>query len=86
MLRRRGGGLIPANIWGSTINQHYDTVIVAVNWQAIPKTLEFKGEYLYAFGSEANDTSVHVRRNRLHRRGVGVTTTQFPTERNEFHR
>jgi hypothetical protein len=81
------GGLIPANIWSSTINQHYNTVILAVNWQAIPKTLEFKGEYLYAFGSEANDTHPCTSGQLgCTGGGVGVTTTQFPTERNDFHR
>ena len=81
------GGLIPANIWGSTINQRYHTFIAAVDWKAIPQTLEFKTEYVFAFGSEANDTRpCSSGNNGCTGGGVGVTTTQFPTERNQFHR
>lgn len=81
------GGLIPANIWSSTIGQHYHTVLAAVDWKAIPQKLEFKAEYVYARGSESNVTDpCSSGAAGCTGSGVGVTTTQFPTERNEFQR
>ena len=43
-------------IWSSTIDQHFHTVIAAVDWKAVPNKLDFKAEYLLAVSSEANDT------------------------------
>lgn len=81
------GGLIPANIWSSEINQHYHTFFGGVDWKAIPQKLEFKVDYIYAFGSEANDTQpCSSGAAGCTGSGVGVTTTQFPTERNNFQR
>jgi MtrB/PioB family decaheme-associated outer membrane protein len=81
------GGVIPENIWTSNITQHYNTFIVALDWKAIPKRLEFKAEYLYVSGSEANDTQPCASGNNgCTGSGTGVTTTQFPTERNELQR
>ena len=81
------GGLIPENIWGSSINQRYHTFIASADWKAIPDTLHFGLSYVLALGSESNDTipcSSGV--NGCTGSGTGVTTTQFPTERNSFQR
>lgn len=81
------GGVIPANIWSSNITQHYHTVITALDWKAIPGKLDFKFEYTLAVASEANDTTPCLSGNTgCTGGGVGVTTTQFPTELNNFQR
>lgn len=81
------GGVIPANIWSSDIKQTYHTFIASTAWKAIPDTLEFRFEYLFAFGSEANNTTPCASGvNGCTGSGTDVTTTQFPTERNTFQR
>jgi len=81
------GGVIPANIWSSTIDQHFHTVIAAVDWKALPNKLDFKAEYLLALSGEANDTVPCASGNAgCTGSGTGVTTTQFPTERGSFQR
>jgi MtrB/PioB family decaheme-associated outer membrane protein len=79
--------IIPANIWSSDITQHYHTFIIGADWKAIPGKLDFKFEYLLALGSEANNTIPCSSGNAgCTGSGTGVTTTQFPTERNNFQR
>jgi MtrB/PioB family decaheme-associated outer membrane protein len=81
------GGVIPENIWSSTINQHFHTVIAAVDWKPLPNKLDFKAEYILAFSSEANDTVPCPSGNvGCTGGGTGVTTTQFPTELTNFQR
>jgi MtrB/PioB family decaheme-associated outer membrane protein len=76
-----------ADIWSSTIDQHFHTVIAAVDWKALPNKLDFKAEYLLAFGSEANDTVPCASGIAgCTGSGTGVTTTQFPTEHGTFQR
>jgi MtrB/PioB family decaheme-associated outer membrane protein len=79
--------IIAANIWHSDITQQYHTFIVGADWKAIPGKLDFKFEYLLALGSEANNTIPCSSGNTgCTGGGTGVTTTQFPTERNSYHR
>jgi MtrB/PioB family decaheme-associated outer membrane protein len=81
------GGLTPANIWSSDIKQRYNTVIAAADWLAIPERLDLRFEYLLALGSEANNTTPCASgADGCTGSGTGVTTTQFPTERNSFQR
>lgn len=81
------GGLIPTNIWFSNIQQRYHTVTASVDWKAIPNTLDFRLSYLLALGSEANDTTPCASGQAgCTGSGTGVTTTQFPIERNSFQR
>jgi MtrB/PioB family decaheme-associated outer membrane protein len=75
------------DIWSSTIGQHFHTVGAAVDWKAVPNTLDFKAEYLLAVSSEATDTVPCASGNAgCTGGGTGVTTTQFPTERGNFQR
>ena len=81
------GGVTPANIWSSDIKQVYHTFIASADWKAIPETLDFRLEYLVAYGSEANDTTPCASgQNGCTGLGTGVTTNQFPTEKNTFQR
>jgi MtrB/PioB family decaheme-associated outer membrane protein len=81
------GGVIAANVWSSDITQQYHTVIAALDWKAVPGKLDFKFEYLIALASEANATTPCLSGNTgCTGGGTGVTTTQFPTERNTFQR
>ena len=79
--------VIPANIWHSDITQRYHTFIAGLDWKAIPGKLDFKFDYMFVLSSEANNTipcSSGIAG--CTGSGVGVTTTQFPTERNTYHR
>ena len=79
--------VLPTNIWSSKIAQHYHTIITALDWKAVPGKLDFKFEYLLALSSEANDTiPCSSGTAGCTGGGTGVTTTQFPTERNNFQR
>jgi len=79
------GGLTPANIWSSDIHQRYHTVTASLDWKAIPNKLEFKLNYLLALGSEDNNTRpCSSNAAGCTGGGTGVTTTQFPIERNSF--
>lgn len=81
------GGLTPANIWSSDIHQRYHTVTASLDWKAIPNKLDFKLSYLLALGSEDNNTRPCSSGNAgCTGGGTGVTTTQFPIERNSFQR
>ena len=73
--------------WRSNIAQRYHTVMFAADWKAIPNTLDFRFEYLTAFATEANSTTPCPSANiNCTGGGVGVTTTQFPEEKNRFQR
>jgi len=81
------GGLIPENIWSSDINQRYHTFIASADWKAIPDKLHFGLYYVLALGAEYNDTAPCASGvNGCTGNGTGVTTTQFPPERNSFQR
>lgn len=74
-------------IWTSDILQRYNTFITAVDWKAVPERLDFRFEYLLALGSEANATiPCSSGTAGCTGAGTGVTTTQFPTEKNSFQR
>lgn len=73
--------------WRSDIAQRYHTFMLAADWKAIPNTLEFRVEYLTAFATEANATTPCPSLNLgCTGGGTGVTTTQFPDEKNSFQR
>jgi MtrB/PioB family decaheme-associated outer membrane protein len=81
------GGFTPANTWGSDVNQRYHTLTASLDWKAIPNTLDFRLLYLLALGSEFNDTAPCASGQAgCTGTGTGVTTTQFPAERNSFQR
>jgi MtrB/PioB family decaheme-associated outer membrane protein len=81
------GGLIPANIWSSEVQQKYHTFTASADWKVIPDKLDLRLQYLLALGSEANDTTPCASGAAgCTGTGTGVTTTQFPTERNSFQR
>jgi MtrB/PioB family decaheme-associated outer membrane protein len=81
------GGVTPANIWSSEINNNFHTYIVAADWKAVPDRLTFKAEYLLARSSEENDTTpCSSGATGCTGGGTGVTTTQFPTEHGDFQR
>jgi MtrB/PioB family decaheme-associated outer membrane protein len=81
------GGVIPANIWSSDIKQVYNTFIASADWKAIPDKLDFRFSYVLALGSEANDTAPCASGiNGCTGSGTDVTTTQFPTLKNNFQR
>jgi len=81
------GGLTPANTWGSDINQRYHTFTAGLDWKAIPNTLHFGVHYILALGDEYNDTKPCASGAAgCTGSGAGVTTTQFPAERNSFQR
>ena len=81
------GGLTPENIWSSDINQRYHTFIASADWKAIPDKLHFGLFYVLALGAEFNDTAPCASGvNGCTGNGTGVTTTQFPPERNSFQR
>jgi MtrB/PioB family decaheme-associated outer membrane protein len=73
--------------WRSDITQQYHTVMLAADWKAIPNTLEFRIEYITAQATEANVTTPCPSGVlACTGGGVGVTTTQFPDEKNIFQR
>jgi hypothetical protein len=73
--------------WSSDITQQYHTVMVAADWKAIPNTLEFRVEYVTARATEANVTTPCPSGVlACTGGGTGVTTTQFPDEKNSFQR
>ncbi len=81
------GVATPNNIWSSNIVQRYNTVITALDWKVIPERLDLRFEYLLALGSEANATNpCSSGAAGCTGGGTGVTTTQFPTEKNSFQR
>jgi len=44
----------PACTWGNNADQRYHTVMASADWKAIPSRLDFRFEYLYSRGEEAN--------------------------------
>jgi MtrB/PioB family decaheme-associated outer membrane protein len=81
------GGFIPSNIWGSDINQRFNTFNASLDWKAIPDKLHFGLYYIMALGAEFNDTApCSSGQAGCTGGGTGVTTTQFPPERNSFQR
>lgn len=77
--------------WGNNAHQTYHTLLTAVDWKAIPSTLDFRFEYVYSRGEEANTfipcpapsvvgvgaaaTAVGTNCNGLQSLGTGATLT-----------
>jgi MtrB/PioB family decaheme-associated outer membrane protein len=76
-----------ADTWRSDIHQSYHTFFAAMDFVAIPGTLDFRFDYIFSLGAEANATTPCASGNAgCTGSGTGVTTTQFPTERTQFQR
>jgi hypothetical protein len=75
--------------WTSQVVQRYNTVVASALWNAIPGKLDILGDYVYAFGTEANNTngcsSANVNPNCAGLNSFGPTPI-WPTEQNKLQR
>jgi len=76
-----------SNTWSSQVVQRYNTVVASALWNAIPGKLDILGDYVFAYGTEANNT------NGCASGTAGCTganssgpTPTWPTEQNRLQR
>ena len=73
--------------WSSQIVQRYNTVVASALWNAIPGKLDILGDYVFALGSEANNT-IGCAAGTTNCTGNNSTgpTPSWPIEKNTFQR
>jgi MtrB/PioB family decaheme-associated outer membrane protein len=82
------GGFIDGNKWSSQIVQRYNTVVASALWNAIPGKLDILADYVFALGTEANNSNgcSSNRNNCTGKFNPANPAVVWPTESNRFQR